>query len=158
MRRPRIFWVIVRDDSRNIYNLHNPISDDREWNNAVSEAQQAGHSIRCETPAGTLSRDDVINQMSQIGYTLSEIPILEPPEDRSASYSGSLPQYAQGANRRRVVRIICRGECSGGHTSWAEMNIDYPGEDILRNMDGLQVTATCLSCGYIAHDPYNWFR
>jgi hypothetical protein len=76
MRPPRIFWVVVKDDSRHIFNLHGPLTDDRAWGKGCCDAQDAGHTIRIETPDGTLSRDEVIDQMRQIGYRLSETVIL----------------------------------------------------------------------------------
>jgi hypothetical protein len=156
MKRPKTFWVVVQEDLKHIFNLHGPVTDDRQWIDSICEAKKAGRHVRCQPLDGTLSRNEVINQMSQTGYTLSEIPILEPPEDRSTFYLGSLPQYAQGANKKRLVKILCKGKCSKQRL--AEMSIDYPGEDILSKMDMSQVTAKCLKCGYIAKDPYNWFR
>ena len=68
----------------------------------------------------------------------------------------SLPAYAQRADPTRLVRILCKGPCR--KTRWGEMNADYPGKDVLRNAQPGEFTATCLVCGYVARDQYNWFR
>jgi hypothetical protein len=39
------------------------------------------------------------------------------------------------------------------------MNAPYPGRDTLRDPKiNNSFTATCLKCGYVAQDPYNWVR
>ena len=38
------------------------------------------------------------------------------------------------------------------------MEVDYPGDDVLRAAQVLTYRARCLKCGHIANDPYNWFR
>lgn len=72
-------------------------------------------------------------------------------------YKGKLPVYAQNANRCRVVKILCRGACRG-KTRWAEMEVDYPGREMLRRMNVGDLKAHCLVCGWEAPDPYNWYR
>lgn len=68
---------------------------------------------------------------------------------------GSLPVYAQKGNKRKLVKLLCR-KCRA--TRWAEMNIDYPGRDVLSMSDEKQFVAHCLKCGKAADDSYNWFR
>ena len=79
---------------------------------------------------------------------------------RGSLYTGPLPPYARKANRRRVVEVLCRGQCS--QMRWAEMNVNYPGEKALKKAykEGrfFEFTATCLYCGYPARDPYKWSR
>jgi len=67
-----------------------------------------------------------------------------------------LPNYAARANSARLVRLLCKGKCS--HVVWAEMNVDYPGQEVLRKSQVGDFTAVCLKCGKIAQDPYNWLR
>lgn len=74
-----------------------------------------------------------------------------------AEYSGKLPKYACGADRKRVVNIICKGSCRG-RTRWAEMEVDYPGRDVLRKSQVGDYIAHCCYCGWKATDPYNWTR
>jgi len=71
-------------------------------------------------------------------------------------YMGPLPRYASHANRNRLVRVLCKGRCC--KTTWAEMSVDYPGEAVLRESQVLDFEATCLRCGHVARDPYNWYR
>jgi hypothetical protein len=56
-------------------------------------------------------------------------------------YRGRLPNYAQHASRARVVRLFCKGEPP--HSAWAEMNVDYPGQEVLRQSQPCAFTATC---------------
>jgi hypothetical protein len=76
--------------------------------------------------------------------------------DESIAYTGSLPLYARRGNRKRLVRLLCKGRCCT--TRWAEMKVDYPGEEILRKAQVFDFAATCLKCGEVANDPYNWYR
>jgi len=66
-----------------------------------------------------------------------------------------LPAYAQGATSAKLIQILCRGKC--GDTRWAELNGEYPGRQELKSGAG-PTRATCLKCGYIASDYYNWGR
>lgn len=75
----------------------------------------------------------------------------------SPLYKGRLPEYARNAYRRKVVKITCKGACRG-KTRWAEMEIDYPGRETLRQMNLGDLKARCLVCGWEAPDPYNWYR
>jgi len=72
-------------------------------------------------------------------------------------YHGRLPKYVLGVDRRRLVKITCRGACRG-KTRWAEMEIDYPGRAALGRMNERDLIAHCLICGWEAPDPYNWYR
>lgn len=67
-----------------------------------------------------------------------------------------LPDYARRADPAKLVRIFCKGVCCKGR--WAQMNEDYPGEDVLKSAPLGQFTATCLVCGRVALDNYNWIR
>ena len=69
-------------------------------------------------------------------------------------YRGPLPNYAQHANRARLVRLLCKGDCSP--VVWAEMTTDYPGQGVLRKSQLGDFTAVCLRCRKTAKDPYNW--
>lgn len=165
-KRPISFWIVIKDHKTGTFNMIGRLNDDRPWDDAVCQAKQEGRPLGVETFDGNLSEVEVINRVRQGGFRLTEAPILASgvssalrrEQERVAPYNGSLPQYAQGANRRRVVKIVCRGKCRGGHTTWAEMTIDHPGDEKLRQLTHFDVTARCLRCGYEAKDPYNWFR
>ncbi|MEY9717919.1 hypothetical protein ABIA22_000409 [Sinorhizobium fredii] len=68
----------------------------------------------------------------------------------------AIPQYALRVPRQRLVKIVCRGSCRGGQTYYAEVCRDNwsKTEDALKT----ELYATCLRCGYQAHDNYNWLR
>jgi len=86
----------------------------------------------------------------------SAMPIIGSPAPKSSGYSGKLPAYARHANRERVIKLLCKGRCS--KTRWAEMDIDYPGQEILQKLEPGNFSATCLFCGYVAQYSYNWYR
>jgi len=66
-----------------------------------------------------------------------------------------LPKYARSTPERYLVKIFCRNcKC----VRWAKLNAPYPGRTALRNAPMGKYTATCLVCGYVATDNYNWFR
>jgi len=65
-----------------------------------------------------------------------------------------IPKYAQHVPRHLLVQILCRGFCR--KTRYARVSTDHwSGTD---TDPGSEVLATCLKCGYEAHDPYNWMR
>lgn len=67
-----------------------------------------------------------------------------------------LPKYAQNVPSEYLIQILCRGRCR--KTRWAKMNKPYIGRDALRTGNFGDYNAECLMCGYIANDPYNWYR
>lgn len=83
--------------------------------------------------------------------------MLEYLSDVSPSYSPrGVPDYASNTPTNLLIQILCRGTCNG--TRWAVLNKPYPGESALKSADMFEFTATCLKCGYVASDNYNWFR
>jgi hypothetical protein len=82
--------------------------------------------------------------------------VMERQDRDQAHYSGYLQQYAAGANRGRVVMLLCKGRC--GRIRWALMNQDYPGESVLLRAKLGDFSATCLKCCRVAKDAYNWYR
>ena len=64
----------------------------------------------------------------------------------------AIPKYARSAPRQKVVQIICRGQC--GRTRYAEVS-RYPWTPDGSSWNR-ELYATCLMCGYKAHDNYNW--
>jgi hypothetical protein len=66
------------------------------------------------------------------------------------------PDYAESTQDIYLVKILCRGRCNS--TRWAKLNKPYPGKSALRAAQMGEYRATCLSCGYVASDNYNWFR
>lgn len=157
IRSVKPFYLIIIDEDSHVFNVVGPLPNDEEWNKKIVEMQKRGRNVRCFSHPGIYSRHSIITEVSQSrGYQFSERLIIEEPEDRSGEYAGMLPAYAENANRKRVVQIICRGACRSSR--WAEMNADYPGKEILRKSQVNDFSAKCLKCGYIAKDPYNWCR
>jgi hypothetical protein len=79
------------------------------------------------------------------------------PDFKEDDMSGSLPHYAQHADRAKLVKILCKGQCNGV-VRFAELNKPYPGQAMLRDAEMGIYEAICLKCGKIAIDHYNWFR
>jgi hypothetical protein len=149
------FHLVVVDDARKLFNVEGPMVDDTPWIDRVIQAQQAGLEIRCMT-GGPTRQEAVAAAANSLQYTWTDEDLLSPPPDLSATYTGTLPQYAASGDRKRVIRALCRGRCRA--TRWAEMTTDYPGAATLKQAQGGDYRAHCLRCGYEAIDPYNWFR
>lgn len=156
MRKRGLWELIIVDEDRKKYSSTGVITDEGPWNDRVYEEQKKGRNIRCFSHEPTNDRE-LKEWESSLGASLTTIgDVLSPPEDTSAVYNGLLPNYASRANRRRLVKILCRNKCSG--TKWAEMDRDYPGKDVLKKAPTGNFHATCLVCGYVASDNYNWSR
>jgi hypothetical protein len=153
----RTFFLVLLDDDKKVFNVVGPMTDDTAWNKKVVELQTLGRRVRCISTSADRSVQAIAALYSrQTGFTHSTSLILEPPADEFSAYNGSLPAYAQGADRRRLVKLLCKGTCNA--TRWAEMNVEYPGREALTQSNVLDFTATCLVCGHEARDSYNWFR
>jgi hypothetical protein len=156
-RKIQPFFLFLVDDENRIFNIIGPITNDTDWINKIFELQETGRKVRCFSAGIDKSIDMLSKSYSeQTGYTFSHVLIAEEPEDRSFEYRGILPQYAKSADRKKVVKILCKGKCMT--SSWAEMNVNYPGKEMLRKSNVGDYIAKCLKCGQIAQDSYNWFR
>jgi len=156
MRRSnRQFYYFILDDDKKLFNCIGSISNDNDWNQMVVDAQKSGRNIHSssvwEEEGSESSKDDLENR----GYKYSEKLLVHQPVDRSAEYSHSLPQYAGGADKNKIVQFLCH-DCRV--VRYGEMNTNYPGQEILMNSNLGDYTARCLKCGSIANDPYNWYR
>jgi len=87
-------------------------------------------------------------------YHKRMIELISEPSSRTIVRK--LPDYAKSTPDSYLIRILCRGRCPG--TSWARLNKPYPGKSALRSAKLGEYRATCLRCGYVASDNYNWFR
>lgn len=156
VKRRRIdpFHLVIVDDDNKVFNVEGPMIDDDPWNWKIVELQKKSRKVRCFSRRG--SKDSIVREVSRsTRYSFTDRSILSEPEDRTSEFIGLLPNYARNADRRRVVKIFCR-RCNS--TRWAEMEVDYPGEEILRNSQVGDHSARCLYCGEVADDPYNWHR
>jgi len=162
MRNETQYWMLVIDHDEKVFNLVGPVVDDTEITNEVIREQSNGRAIGCQGIPTDRSQADIAQSYSkQSGYALSSSRILKhhPPvraQNHGSLYSGKLPAYARGADRGRLVRVLCKGQC--GMVRWAEMSVDFPGIDCLRNSQVGDFQATCLVCGRVARDSYNWLR
>lgn len=156
-RAKRSFFLVLVDDDQKTFNVVGPMTDDTAWNHKIVSLQEGGRQVRCFSTETTRTMEEIAARYArQTGFAYSEKLVAEPPTVNSSTYHGSLPVYAARANRKRVVQLLCKGRC--GTTRWAEMRVDYPGEDVLRSAQVGDFTATCLKCGDTASDPYNWYR
>lgn len=88
---------------------------------------------------------------------------IDTPKSETTWAPRNLPKYATGANPARLVQILCKGHCVDVLyrklcTRWAEMEVDFPGQEILRKSQLGDFRAKCLKCGSIARDCYKWTR
>lgn len=155
--RPDLFYLILVDHDNKVFNIIGPISDDTNWNKKISELQHTGREVNCFSVPSSELFDNIKNSYSRdTGYNFSRELITTEPEDYSMEYTGLLPRYAQNADRKKLVKILCKGDCHS--TRWAEMNVNYPGEEALRNSNLGDYSAICLKCKKVAIDSYNWYR
>ena len=156
-RKIEPFYLIMVDHDKKMYNVIGPISDDSDWNKKIVELQNKNRKVNCFSVSGSKSFENIISSYSeQTSYVFSQQLIFTAPEDHSMEYKGSLPNYAQKADRKKLIRIFCKSDCN--KTRWAEMNVNYPGNETLSNSDLGDFNAVCLKCGKVAKDSYNWFR
>jgi len=48
-RSPEPFFLILKDDEKQLFAVIGPMTDDTSWTHRVYEAQQRGCHVRCET-------------------------------------------------------------------------------------------------------------
>ncbi len=152
-----VFFLIVIDEDKKVFNVVGPMTDDRGWNKKIVELQKSGRHVRCVSNTNHCTVPALAALYSRhTGLTHSAALIVEPPIDESFEYLGALPRYAEHADRKRLVKLLCKGDCNT--TRWAEMTVAYPGQEVLTGSQVLDFTAICLKCGREAEDPYNWYR
>lgn len=149
------FYYIIQDHDQKLFNYFGPISSDNDWNWKVVEAQNIGRNLTVSSPWTEDELEHSIAFLRGREYQPTDKLLVEAPPDRTAEFTGALPDYASSADRNRVVRFLCR-HC--GTTRFGEMTVRYPGQEILRNSNLGAYSARCLKCGTVANDPYNWYR
>ena len=149
------FYYIIIDEDQKLFNSFGPISSDKDWNEKVSEAMQAGRNLLVNSPSTYESFEASIQSLLDRSFKRADFLLVDAPPDRSAEYSGRLPSYAENADRNRIVIIYCE-TCRS--SSYAEMNVAYPGADVLHKTNLGAYFAHCLKCGTKVIDPYNWYR
>lgn len=158
MAHDETYLLYIQDHDKQQFAISEPVSyrfvDD--WIAKVCEQKDLGRSITCQEV--TLDRSsELIKHGEDQGYSQVNIEnLLKPPRDRQYDFIGSLPKYAQSADRSRIVKILCKGRC--GKPRLAVLNKAYPGHSELRAAEMGEYLATCLMCSSIARDNYNWHR
>lgn len=153
----RTLFLVFMDEDKKLFNVVGPMTDEGDWNKKIVELQKSGRHVRYVSITNEHTAPAIGALYSrQTGFTYSAALLVEPPFDESSAYRGRLPKYAERADRKRLVRLFCKGKCNA--TRWAEMTVDYPGQEVLTRFHVLDLTATCLVCGRKAHDSYNWYR
>ena len=110
----REWFILIEDIDKGIYATVGPFQygdDDTDWIKNIDSARQNGRNIRWQYLKS--------EQLSEIpGHALKSHltkgateDIIEVPIDRSNEYQGKLPQYAANANRKRLVKVFCKGRC-----------------------------------------------
>lgn len=158
MKRLKKFFIVVADHDEKIFNILGPMDNDTDIINKVVRLQRNGRNVNCSTAGLNFKnkRDIIESYSSSRGYEYKDHSIIGDFSENSPYYSGELPQYAKKADRNKVVKILCKGSCRGER--WAEMNVNFPGQDILADSDSGDFEARCLKCGKVAVDYYNWYR
>ena len=156
MARREPFFLVVVDEDRGRFNVLGPMSDDTDWTNRVYNLQQTGHRVRCFTSSGATTAEIARSYEVQTGYSFAPEPLFSAPVPVVPGPSGPIPKYARRADPLRLVKVTCRSGCR--KERWAEMDKPYPGDDVLSSAQVGDYTATCLKCGAVARDPYNWTR
>lgn len=158
MKKQKNLYIYLQDNELRVYSIYGPIDHDSsgDWLNLGNDARSTGRDIRVLD-----FWEDELHEYHEHAKSLglSEVDasnIIDSPRDSSKDYKGTLPKYAQGASRDRLIKLLCKGKC--GKTVLAELNVMYPGREQLKNAPMGQYKARCLKCGTIAQDNYNWNR
>lgn len=157
MKKRKEWYIYLEDYDMKLYTVIGPFfDDDSHWIDSIENQIDSGRNLQWQYAEPEQLREIPThakgNNFEKADYSL----ILQPPEDKSSHYSGYLPQYAQNADRSKLVKILCKGKCS--QTRWAELNKIYPGKRILKEAEMNIYEAKCLKCGMVSIDNYNWFR
>ena len=74
----RRFWFVVFDEDKKTFSIEGPMTNDQPWNAAVCRLREAGHNIRCTTPALHSSREQLRQEAVNMGYTEAAESLVTP--------------------------------------------------------------------------------
>lgn len=150
------WYIYLQDRDQKLYAIAGPVLGAQvdDWLAAIAQEQGNGRELIGQD----ISRSQLLESQSHAeinGLVETEAgQLLTAPRDKSNDYHGALPSYASKACQAKVIKILCKGKC--GRSSWAEMDKPFPGKEVLRTAKFGEYNATCLRCGSIAKDGYNW--
>lgn len=61
MKKVKAWWVLIKDDDRNLFNVIGPVTDDTQVTFQIVQEQEKGRKIRCETIPSDRDKEDVIS-------------------------------------------------------------------------------------------------
>jgi hypothetical protein len=64
-RRIDPFFLVLKDEDRDLFTVVGPMTDDTPWINRVCQAQDQGRQVRCFTPGASQTREQVIANVKQ---------------------------------------------------------------------------------------------
>lgn len=71
------FHLIITDKDQGIFNIIGPITDDTEWNTRVSQCQNSGRNVNCQTENKALTEELLINKTTRrLGLNYTTYPII----------------------------------------------------------------------------------
>ena len=159
MKKQKNLYVYLEDEDQRIFSIEGPI-DHRaadDWLDIGNSARSSGRKLKVIDFWEENLGGHIEYAKSRGLVKVSSREIVSPPRDRSAEYSKTLPKYAQNAARDKLVKVLCKGKC-GGKVVWAELNLPYPGKELLKKASMGEFQAHCLKCGSVSMDNYNWYR
>jgi len=157
MKKKREWHIYLEDYDKELYTVIGLFSnDDSHWIDSIQKQIDSGRKLEWQYVEPDQFRE-IAEHAKRNNLKEADSPsILQSPQDISSHYLGQVPQYAQAADRSKLVKILCKGKC--GQVRWAELDKFYPGKRILKDAEMNIYKAKCLKCGKIAIDNYNWFR
>lgn len=158
MSSKNTYFVVIQDNDQKLYAVSPPVLgryvDD--WSSSINEAQANDRYISW---ADVEDRDleAQIELAKRKGYTeVSASELILVPRDRTNDFVGNLHAYAKSADRTRIVKVLCKGECR--MERYSEVNKPFPSIEVLHKAEMGEYKAKCLKCGSTALDNYNWYR
>lgn len=152
------YFVVIEDHDEYQFAISPPILGRyvQDWLDAIDKEQEKGRNI-CYSDVEESRLSAQVTHIKNLGFSEVEVSdLLNPPSDRTNDYVGNLPKYAQGANKSRIVHILCKSKC--GTSRLAEVNLAFSSMEELRSAEMGVYEAKCLKCGGRALDNYNWYR
>lgn len=144
------FYYIIVDEDKKLYNCFIPCFRSALWDEKVVAAKVNDRNIHCYQVAKENIKDPINYKP---GYKYTNEFLVDIPEDDSLLFKKKIPKYAEKADRKKIIEIVC--DCGG---RFGELNINFPGNEILQKDKSDIYTAKCLKCNRPLSNNYNWYR